>query len=722
MKKRIHNSLSLIKNCKHHVAFFAILLFTIATTEVSASHSAGGYLSYKWLYGTTYRFTVTFYKDCAGATPAPTRMEIFVNSSCGSGSVLADRIANTGQEIGYPCPNATTCTGGTNPGYRKFVYEVDAVFNTPCSDWKISFRPDPLENQTLGRNNAITTLVPSCYNPTYGYVQCNLYTEAIVDNVNHPSNSTVTFKNDPVLFVCAGQPTVVNMGANDIDGDSLVYDLVSAKAIDINGVISNVVYVSPLSGSNPLFPVGSVTLNPNSGDLSINTSVAQVGVIAMRVREYKNGVFMGSTVIEVQVVVQNCSANTNPSLSGINGTSLFADTICPGGTVNFIVNSSDPDAGQVVTMTWNNGIPSASFNSSGGSRPDGTFSWTTSTADARPQPYTFTVTVTDNSCPSNGVQTRAYSIYVVDLPVTINPSSASICDGQAVSLNASGADAYSWGPATGLSATTGATVSAAPSTTTTYTVTGTGQGCSATSTVVVTVTPLAAIAGPDTAACAGNFIQLHAGGGANYSWSPATNLSNPTIADPVAYAITPITYTVTISTGNCIGTATVSLNVYPDVPVPTITQSLDTLYCSFDQSYVSYQWYFDNKIIPNATGPFHKATQSGNYNVAVTDANGCMTSVGINIVLNVGLKNYANNGILSISPNPVNSQFIIHSIEFNGEVLSIYNVLGEIVAAPITLHKSAGDSTINVSEISAGIYFITIAGEDKQWIGKFVKE
>ncbi|HRD80047.1 MAG TPA: hypothetical protein PLL53_04750, partial [Saprospiraceae bacterium] len=65
-----------------------------------------------------------------------------------------------------------------------------------------------------------------------------------------------------------------------------------------------------------------------------------------------------------------------------------------------------------------------------------------------------------------------------------------ICNpgGTAVSLMASGANTYSWAPSTGLSATTGATVSANPSATTTYTVTGTdGNGCVNTAMVTVTV-------------------------------------------------------------------------------------------------------------------------------------------------------------------------------------------------------------------------------------------
>ncbi|MBP6312507.1 MAG: T9SS type A sorting domain-containing protein [Flavobacteriales bacterium] len=72
--------------------------------------------------------------------------------------------------------------------------------------------------------------------------------------------------------------------------------------------------------------------------------------------------------------------------------------------------------------------------------------------------------------------------------VSVTPSSPAICVGEDVILTASGASAgYTWSPGTGLSSTTGAVVTANPSTTTTYTLTGLNTGCSATGTTTVTV-------------------------------------------------------------------------------------------------------------------------------------------------------------------------------------------------------------------------------------------
>lgn len=80
----------------------------------------------------------------------------------------------------------------------------------------------------------------------------------------------------------------------------------------------------------------------------------------------------------------------------------------------------------------------------------------------------------------------------VDL-LDINPDPAKVCRGGKIPLTAIGGNGiYTWSPATGLSSTFGATVTASPASTTTYTVSTTGEGnCPAvlTKQITVSVTP-----------------------------------------------------------------------------------------------------------------------------------------------------------------------------------------------------------------------------------------
>jgi hypothetical protein len=102
---------------------------------------------------------------------------------------------------------------------------------------------------------------------------------------------------------------------------------------------------------------------------------------------------------------------------------------------------------------------------------------------------TYTYYVTDyNSLCGNSLSDTATLIIHPQPLVTTNFSSITLLTGHSTTLMAFNAVSYTWAPATGLSATTGSTVTATPSVTTTYTVTGTNiYGCTDTATIVVNI-------------------------------------------------------------------------------------------------------------------------------------------------------------------------------------------------------------------------------------------
>ncbi|MBK9452066.1 MAG: hypothetical protein IPN95_22130 [Bacteroidetes bacterium] len=115
---------------------------------------------------------------------------------------------------------------------------------------------------------------------------------------------------------------------------------------------------------------------------------------------------------------------------------------------------------------------------------------------------------------------------------------------------------YSWTPGTGLNSTTDANPTASPALTTTYVVTVTDSiGCVGTDSV--TVTPSAAVvadAGPDLALCFGSSATLGGSpsgsggtGALTYLWSPATDLSSTTVANPTVTPTSSNTYMLTVT-------------------------------------------------------------------------------------------------------------------------------------------------------------------------------
>lgn len=224
--------------------------------------------------------------------------------------------------------------------------------------------------------------------------------------------------------------------------------------------------------------------------------------------------------------------------------------------------------------------------------------------------------------------------------VTTNPTAPSYCVGGSASITASGATTYSWSPATALSATTGATVTANPTNTTTYTITGTSAGCTGTATVTVTVNnlPTIAVSPAAPAICEGATASLTASGATSYSWSPATDLDATTGATVNATPASDATYTVTGTDANsCTNTATVTVTVNANPATPVLADFDDV--CS-NASNVTLAGATPTGGVYSGTGvtsgEFDPSTGAGTYTITYTytDGNGCSSEIDASITVN----------------------------------------------------------------------------------------
>jgi gliding motility-associated-like protein len=182
-----------------------------------------------------------------------------------------------------------------------------------------------------------------------------------------------------------------------------------------------------------------------------------------------------------------------------------------------------------------------------------------------PGNYTYVVTATDYCS-----QTATDNVVVTvsnNLSISVLPLNPFICLGGSVPLTASGsATSYSWSPNIGLSATTGATVTANPASNQTYTVTGSNGGCTGSTQVTVNVgTSLNITVNPNTPSiCPGANVALTASGGSTYSWSPSASLSSSTGTTVTASPTSTTIYSVTgTDASGCTGSTTVTVNVSP---------------------------------------------------------------------------------------------------------------------------------------------------------------
>ncbi|MFN7015353.1 MAG: WbqC family protein, partial [Bacteroidia bacterium] len=228
-------------------------------------------------------------------------------------------------------------------------------------------------------------------------------------------NSSPYFTERPTPYLCRNQLASINQGAVDPDGDSLVFRLCAPLTDAYVGVPFN----PPLNFNNPFPAAFGAVFDPVTGTMTLTPTLNNwKGVFTVCVDEYRNGVLIGTISRDMQITVIDCNAlaaavgfgpQTPPLSTGMNGTGVFTDTVCVGSQIAFTVPAIDNDTDKVL-ISWNNGIPGATFNTSGFFLYNNVayFSWTPTT----PGTYQFLVNVTDDHCPLSASNQFVYTIFV----------------------------------------------------------------------------------------------------------------------------------------------------------------------------------------------------------------------------------------------------------------------------------------------------------------------
>jgi gliding motility-associated-like protein len=612
-----------------------LLVFLLFCFYAKASHISGADLTYRWIGGNDWEITFTFYRDCSGVDAELAAMIHFTSISCGQNFTASlPRIPGTGQEITPACPTQpTTCTTGTLYGIQEYVYK-GTVTLMPCNDWVIYYC-------TCCRNPPIQTIT----SPTSDgmFIMATLNNTAAATQGGNP-NSSPTFSNKPNTIICVNQQFCYNHGAIDIDGDSLVYSLIapydqgpapysSNCAIGGGGVA--VSYTAPWSATQPLTSNPPVSLDPVTGDICMLPTLQLVTVMAVLVKEYRNGILVGSVLRDMQVKVITCT-NILPTLPGIDtaataynpNDTIYTWQMCLGESLNFNIYAHDQNAGQNLTMTWNNGIPAASWSVTGNVTPNavGHFSWTPVFSDVSNIPHCFTVQVSDNACPYYGSQTFSYCITVKGLFANIGSDSL-LCKGEAYTIHAhadSTAVNWHWNvngtPVTPTNDST-FTFNSANYAAGSYIVTlvvdeGSSLICPGADHIHILVvqTPDPHL-GNDTILCTGQNLTLDAGPGQHYLWSPLMQTTQTINVSSAGQ------YIVLVDGGNntrCKNSDTINVNMKPMPYVdlgPHDTCVTTGIILDAGSTGLNYTYLWSPT---GATTQTISANNTGNYSVTVT--------------------------------------------------------------------------------------------------------
>ena len=163
----------------------------------------------------------------------------------------------------------------------------------------------------------------------------------------------------------------------------------------------------------------------------------------------------------------------------------------------------------------------------------------------------------NTAAPSCNVSSLPLTINVNPLPVISLPTSQAVCEGNILTLTATGGTSYIWsGPNLQSSSQNPLIINnVTPANAGTYTVIAiSDKGCPAAPVQTkVNVVPKvkASIRADQLSLCAGESTHLTASGGIYYQWTPSTGLDHDNVANPVATPAQTTTYNVKVSNDGC---------------------------------------------------------------------------------------------------------------------------------------------------------------------------
>ncbi len=120
----------------------------------------------------------------------------------------------------------------------------------------------------------------------------------------------------------------------------------------------------------------------------------------------------------------------------------------------------------------------------------------------------------------------------------------------------------------------------------------------------------------------------------------------------------------------------------------------------------TYSWFPSG-----STGVTETGMDPGTYSFTITDASGCTVGTLFNIGNSVGIYDQNAGGNFSVYPNPATETVNISQTFSNPVVaqISLTNLLGETVYTETKINVRDLYTTLNLSELPYGIYFVSVS-------------
>jgi gliding motility-associated-like protein len=525
-----------------------LLLLSLYSITGRASHIVGGEVTYKYLgdsldaFGShimyqKYEVNVIIYEDCQNGQPLAITEDnpAWIGVFTGLGAIFAmdtgDNLTGGGKGIPYssslPVPanfdNACVTKIPATCLLRKIFTKIYSLpYNT--SGYVVAY-------QRCCRNNATINIVsPGNHGATYF---CTIPPSPI-------HNTSAIFRNYPPQIICLNNPLFYDHSAFDADGDSLSYEFCAASLgadeTDIKPPPSrptlsppvyydSVQYFPPFTSKLPITAFPQIQIDPSSGIITGTPNRIGRYLVTVCCHEWRDGILINTMKREFQFVVTSCTKvvvadipqySTDPNTYIVN---------CENFTVHFENTSKGGFA-----YHWDFGVPGTLSDTSNLFDPTYTY----------PDTGTFSVSlrVNPSSTCSDSISrfTKIYPKFRANFTDT-----GTQCPGaplQFIDLTSATLRPityWKWNFGDGDSSFSENPVH-------TYSVSGLYnvsliseniRSCVDTTIRELVIDKFRPFAGHDTFIVKGELIRFNATGGIKYAWSPATNLSDTTIYNPI---------------------------------------------------------------------------------------------------------------------------------------------------------------------------------------------
>lgn len=395
---------------------FLLLCFNM---QSFASHSAGGELLYEWVSDSTYRIVFKFYRDCTGISVS-NQVGLCITNSCGKPNIggmlqliatLPDGRPN-GSVVAGGCPGyGNTCinTASTVPGYEEWWYDDTVTLSGKCSKWSFSVN-------ITARNGSVNL-------SSLG----NLYLEATLNNAAVTNNNSPIFSVKPVPYCVLNRQYYYNNGVVDADGDSLTFENIMPQngGSICNGLPLSFVGASPALNikTNPFQTNNTYKLDTTTGSISFVPGLSGSQTTTLLVKEYRNGIQVGSVIRDIQIQVIGTG---NPDSISYDANGLASSNCtyrggivyaCVNKNVSFCFNVQSSNASGHLVVADNHKLLFAggavSYSNQATDNVSGCYTFT---APATPQQKSLLLIVKDSTCKPPGI--IFYQVFTIPIIIS----------------------------------------------------------------------------------------------------------------------------------------------------------------------------------------------------------------------------------------------------------------------------------------------------------------